>query len=412
MATFSIDQVREQFPALQRTINGRPAIYFDGPGGSQMLEPAIAAMTAYMRRGGANLHGQFPSSHETEEHIAEAKLAMADLLAASPHEIAFGANATTLLFAISRALSHSWQPEDEIVVSEIDHSANVDSWLTAAADRGVKARWLSLDTQAMTLDLSRLDEVINQNTRLVAVGLASNAVGTINDLPRIAARAHEVGALVVVDAVHATPHISLDVKALGADILVCSLYKFFGPHIGVAYIREDIFEELPVYKLRPAPTHIPDKLETGTQNHEAIAAIAPVVDFLAGLGSGATRREKLITGYEAIEAYENAIADKIRAELGKIPGITIYQAGGRKTPTIGFTLRGLSPAQVCKWACDQYGVFVADGDFYATTMADKLGINKYGGWVRAGLAPYNTMEEADIFLTAMQDLERRVQEEK
>jgi len=404
---FPVAQVRQQFPAMERIHRGRPAAYFDGPGGTQVAAGCIDAMAGYMRRGGANLHGQFPSSTETEAHIAAARLAMADLLNVSPREIAFGANSTTLTLAVARALGRDWKPGDEIVVTEIDHRCNVDPWITQAQDKGAAVRWIRADTRSFTLDLGDLDEIINPRTVLVAVNLASNAVGTISDVARIAARARDVGALVAVDAVQAVPHFAVDRDALGADILMCSSYKFFGPHMGIITLRAGLMEQLPVYKLKPAPSFIPDRLETGTQNHEAIAGIPEAVGFIASLGRGATRRERILSGYGAIEAHELRLINLMRDCLAALPGITLYQAGPQvpKTPTLAFTLAGMTPEAVCARLVEDDSVFVASGDFYASTLADKLGLNP-AGWVRAGLSPYNTEEEAERFCAGVTRLAR------
>ena len=405
---YPIELVRQQFPALRRTSNGKPVAYFDGPGGSQVVGTCIDAMADYMRQGGANLHGQFASSLETEAHILEAKQAMADLLNVDPSEVAFGANATTLLFHVARALSRDWKPGDEIVVTELDHRGNVDPWITLAQDIGVTIRWIKVDTETFTLDLSELDSLINAKTKLVAVGLASNAVGTINEVAMVSARAKQVGALVAVDAVQAVPHFSVDFQALGADILTCSAYKFFGPHIGIVAIRAELFKKLDVYKLLPAPSHAPDKLETGTLNHEGIAGIRPAVEFIAALGTGTTRRERIISGYERMEAHENRLAEKLRTALSALPKIKLYQAPPevRKTPTVALTVEGMTPSEVCKQVIDASSVFIADGNFYAWTLAEKLGINPSGAWVRAGLSPYNSEEEVDRFINAMARLVR------
>lgn len=391
------DAVRKQFPALSRTHNGKPAAYLDGPGGSQVVESAIEAMVGYMRGGVANLHGQFPSSEETDQAILDAKAALGDMLGVTGGEIAFGVNATSLIFSVSRALAQDWNPGDEIVVSELDHRANVDPWLLAAKDKGVTVRWLPVDTHTLMLDLSGLDTLINAKTKLVAVGYASNAIGTINDVPRIAARAHVVGARTAVDAVHIAPHVAIDMTALGADMLFCSMYKCFGGHIGVAAVRKPVFEAMQTYRLMPAPSTPPGKLETGTQSHEAIMSIVPALEFVASLGTGSSRRERILSGFAAIEAHENSLAARIRQGLAGLPGVTLYQAleNSPRTATVAFTIKDMAPAAVCRRLCDDYGVFVADGDFYATTLADKLDISRHGGWVRAGLAPYNTMEEAE-----------------
>jgi len=408
MATYPIDTIRAQFPALERRHNGLPAAYFDGPGGSQVVAGCIDAMAGYMRRGGANLHGGFPSSVETEAVIREARSAMADLLSAEPDEIAFGANATTLLYHVARGLALDWRPGDEIVVTELDHRGNVDPWLAVAAERGVTVRWLPVDLQTFSLDLDALDARITPRTRLVAVGLASNAVGTINDVARVAARAHQVGALVAVDAVQAVPHFAVDFPALGADLLTCSAYKFFGPHLGVVAIRRELFDRLQAPRLVPAPAQAPDKLETGTLNHEGLAGLPAAVGFIASLGEGADRRARIRAGYAALEAHEDRLAGKIRAALEGMPGVRLYQApaGVRKTPTVALTVAGQAPSEVCRRVLQASSVFVADGNFYAWTLAEKLGLNGSGGWVRAGLNPYNSAEEADRFIDAMAGLAR------
>ncbi len=406
---FPIETVRAQFPALTRIFNGRPVAYFDGPGGSQVCKGSIEAITGYMMRGGANLHGQFPSSIETEEIIADARQAVAVLMGAKPTEVAFGSNMTTLSLAVSRALGRHWGPSDELVVSELDHRANVDPWLAVAKDHGMTVRWLKVNLETLTLDLSDLDQVVNPKTKLVAVGLASNAVGTINDVPTIAARARAMGALTVVDAVHAVPHLVIDRDRLGADIILCSTYKFFGPHVGVAVIRENVFEALQPYKLMPAPERVPDKLESGTQNHEGIAGIKPAIEFVSSLGQGETLRERIVSAFARIEEYENRLAERIRVALAEMPHVRLYQApaGVKKTPTIAFRVDGLKPAEVCQYIADEHSVFIAEGDFYASSLAINLGVRESGGWVRAGMAPYNTEEEVERFIVGMTQLVTR-----
>ena len=403
--TFDVQAVREQFPALGRTYNGRGVVYFDGPGGSQAARQAIDAMAGYMQRGGANLHGVFPTSTETEEILADTREAAADFLGAAPDEVAFGANMTTLTFAISRALSRQWDEDSEIVVTELDHRANVDPWLIAAREKGAKVRWVRVDPETLTLDHDDLERNINERTKLVAVGLASNAVGTVNDVGAVAEMAH--GAIVAVDAVHASPHIPVDRGAIGADVITCSAYKFFGPHVGVTAIKRDLFERMDVDRLDPAPDHIPDKLETGTQNHEGIAGVKGAIDFIASLGEGPSRRERLTSAMSAVEEYEADLAARFRSGIGDLPGVKLYAApdGIRKTPTIAFRVEGRSPEEVCARMLE-HGFFIAAGDFYASTLAEKLGILDSGAFVRAGLAPYNTQEEVDEFVTALEGLVR------
>jgi cysteine desulfurase family protein (TIGR01976 family) len=405
--TFDARAVREQFPALGRTHNGRNVVYLDGPGGSQVARSAIAAVSRYMNRGGANLHGAFPTSVETEEILRDTRQAVADFLGADPDEIAFGPNMTTITFAISRALSRTWDSNTEIVVTELDHRANVDPWLLAAAERGTRVRWVRVNPETLTLDPDDLERAITDRTKLVAVGLASNAVGTVNDVSAIARRAHEAGAFVAVDAVHAAPHIPIDRDAIGADALTCSAYKFFGPHVGVTAVKRDLLEAMSVYKVEPAPAYIPDKLETGTQNHEGIAGVKGALDFIASLGDGSSLRDRLVSGMRAVEEYEADLAARFRAALREIPGLELYAAPDdvRKTPTIAFRIEGRTPREFCEHMVEK-GFFVADGHFYASTLARKLGIHDSGGWIRAGLAPYNTEEEIEGFI---QSLERFVQ---
>ncbi|MCY0888241.1 MAG: cysteine desulfurase-like protein [Alicyclobacillaceae bacterium] len=403
---WNVEATRKQFPALTREYGGRQAAYFDGPGGSQVVQSCIDAMSAYMIRGGANLHGVFPSSVETEEVILHAREHAAAFLGAEPNEIAFGANMTTLNFAISRALSRDWTDADNIVVTELDHRANVDPWISAAKDKGASIRFLQVDPETLTLRLDEMEQVITEGTKLVAIGLASNAVGTVNDVRRVADVAHRFGATVAVDAVHAAPHISVQRDELGADILLCSAYKFFGPHLGIAAIRSALFERLETYRLLPAPDGCPDKLETGTQNHEGLAGLSGAIDFIARLGHGETLREQLQTAMAAIEAEEEALAQRLRDGLESMAGVHLYTAPAfvRKTPTVAFNVDGMSPRNVCKAVLETAGVFVADGDFYATTLVRKLGVLETGGLVRAGLAPYSTVAEVDRLLQAVERL--------
>jgi cysteine desulfurase family protein (TIGR01976 family) len=405
---YPIEQVRAQFPALSRTYKGRQVLYLDGPAGSQMCRGSIEAMTAYMAGGMANTGGRFPTSYETEEMIADARRAVADFFNVSPGEVAFGANMTTLNFAISRALALHWQAGDEVVVSEMDHRGNVDPWLRAAEERGMTVRWLRVDPKTLTLRLDELDSIVNQKTKLVAVGRASNVVGTVNDVEKIGARAREVGALLAVDVVHAAPHIAVDRDALGADILLCSAYKFFGPHIGITAIRSGLFESLRTYKVEPAHNGIPDRLETGTQNHECIAGVEPAIEFIAGLGGGETRRQKIVSGYERIEQYENNLAAMLRTQLPQMPGLHLYQApvDVRKVPTMVFGLEGKDPEDLAKWMSEEQSIFLGNElsgeEYYASTLARAVGIGERGGWNRIGLAPYNTSGEIERFLGALE----------
>ena len=403
---FPIDRVREEFPALKRTHNGKQVVYFDGPGGTQFVQGAIDAMRDYMTGGASNLGACFPTCVETEASIEKAKSDICALLGAKGCSVAFGANATTMMFHTARALARQWAKGDEIILSELDHHSNIDSWRTAAEERGVIVKYIPLDTNTLTLRLDALPELLTERTRLVAVSAASNCIGTRVDIKAVARLAKTVGALVAVDAVHAIPHFYIDMNECGIDMLFASTYKFFAAHVGMAIIREQVFESLEVYKVAPATDNIPGRMEIGTQNHEGIPAMSAAVRFIAGLGTGGTLTEQIKSGYEAIEAHEDAIGEMIRRELRGIGGITLYAAaeGVPKTPTIAFRAQGITPREFCERMCEQYSVFIANGDFYAMTLAEKLGIRESGGFIRAGLAPYNTMQEAKRFIEGVRGI--------
>lgn len=370
-----------------------------------MAQQAMDAMLAYITGGMANLHGAFPTSVSTDNLLLEGRKAMADLLNCSPTEVAFGQNMTSLAFSIARSLGSFITAADEVVVTELDHRANVDPWVTLARDKGAKVTFIPVDPATYTLELDKLDELITENTKLVAVGMSSNVTGTVSDIDKIIARAKEVNAIVILDAVHAAPHLSIDFKQLSCDVLFCSSYKFFGPHLGIACIAASLFEKLPVYKLAPAPQEIPDKLETGTQNHEAIAGLIGAITFLESLGEGTTRRERLQSGMQRIEAYEQELTDRIESFLKSLPQVRFYRApaGTRKTPTFAFTIDNVKAREVTSWFAEHYNMCIADGHFYASTLAEKLGVNPMGGWIRIGLAPYNTLEEVALFKQGLQE---------
>ncbi|MGM8363902.1 cysteine desulfurase-like protein [Virgibacillus sp. W0181] len=405
---FPIEQVRRQFPALNRTYNNNSVVYFDGPGGSQVAGTVIESMSEYMRSGVANLGGEYETGRETERIVDEARELSATLLGAHKDEIVFGANTTTIAFRIARALFREWNEEDgNIVVTELDHHANIDPWVTAADDRGLDIHKLPLDTSKLTLNTENLEDIITNNTKLVAIGLASNVIGTINNLEPIIKRAKEVGALVAIDAVHAVPHFAVDFKQLGADILFCSAYKFFGPHVGIAAINREVYENLQLFKLRPAPNDLPDKLETGTINFEGLVGVMEAIRVIAGFGEGETLREQLLSGYERMEAYENKLADRLREGLGKIENVIMYQAPDsvRKTPTVAFRVEGTGPEKVCRQMAG-LGVHIEYGDFYAMTLVEKLELGSEGGLIRAGIAPYNTEEEIDRLIKGIEGLNK------
>jgi cysteine desulfurase family protein (TIGR01976 family) len=420
-ATPDLSVLRNQFPALQQTDEqGQPFVYFDGPGGTQVPGSVIVAMANYLVQANANVHGAYITSHLTDEVILEARQAMADFLnAPSPDEIVFGPNMTTLTFAISRAIGRELCPDDEIVVTRLDHDANIAPWL-ALEEGGVVVRHADFNPEDCTLDMEGLADLINERTRLVAVGYASNAVGTINDVRRIGQMAHAAGAWVYVDAVHYAPHGPIDVQAMDCDFLVCSAYKFFGPHMGVLYGRYELLDQLRAYKVRPAEDYPPDKFETGTKNHEGLAGTTAAINYLADLGAefGAPfaeqypefegRRLHLKTAMSAIRAYERPLAERLIAGLRDIPGVTIYGITDlahfdQRAPTAAFTLDGYTPRQVAE-RLGQEGIFVWDGNYYALAVTERLGVEESGGMVRVGIAHYNTAAEVDRLLAVVNDL--------
>ncbi|NBG87750.1 cysteine desulfurase-like protein [Isachenkonia alkalipeptolytica] len=397
---YPIEAVRKRFPALQRTYKGKPVVYLDGPGGSQTVVEAINAGRDYMMRGGANLHGAFPTSKETMEKIAEAKEYVAALFNGKAEEVAFGPNATTMMFHAARAVAKTWKEGDEILLTELEHHANIDPWRKEAEDKNVTVKYIPLDTKTLTLDLSSLDQLLTEKTKFVAIGLASNCIGTINDVKTVSKAAKKAGAVVAVDAVHGIPHFYVDREALGVDMLFSSVYKMFGPHVGLAMIKKDLFDQLDPYKIMPAPDYAPDKLEIGTQNHEGIMGVTEAVAFIADLGEGNTLKERIISGYEAIEQYEEELVQFVRGELESIKGLTLYQAPDsvKKTPTVAFRVEGMTPREFTSRMCEEASVFIADGHFYAYRLAEKLGIVESGSFIRAGISVYNTMEEMKRFV--------------
>ena len=418
----AVSALRSEFPALQQTAGGRPIIFFDGPGGTQVHGSVIEAMHRYYTEANSNAHGAFLYSHRTDETTAAARRALADFFNASrPEEVVFGPNMTSLTFNLSRAIGRTLAPGDEIVVTRLDHDANVAPWV-ALQERGVTIRQVDLDPADCTLDEASLAAAITPRTKLVAVGYASNAVGTLNDVRRIAELAHAVGAWVYVDAVHYAPHGPLDVQAIGCDFLVCSAYKFFGPHLGALYGRYELLEALPTYKVRPAGNWPPDKFETGTANFEALAGATAAVDYLASLGQRfggkladqfpgfEGRRRDLKAGLTAIRAYETGLCRRLVGGLQEIPGLRIYGITDparfdQRVPTVSFTLAGLTPNEVAR-RLDAANIFVWDGHFYALAVVERLGLENQGGLVRVGLAHYSTAEEVDALLHVLADMPR------
>lgn len=392
-----VEQVREQFPSLQRIENNQFVAYFDGPGGTQIAKRVIDAMHTYMSNGVANVDGVFTTSKETEEIVQNAREHVAELIGAEPNEIVFGANMTSLAFKIARLISQNWaNDEGNIVITEMDHHANIDPWLTAAEQTNVDVHTIKVNTETLTLDISDLPEKINEKTKLVAVGLASNAIGTINDVEQIVERAKEVGALVALDAVHAVPHFPVNFKKLQGDFLFCSAYKFFGPHVGIVAVNEDVMSELEPFKVKPAPNTMPDMLETGTINFEGLIGVTNAIQFIASLGEGNILSEQLASSYEKLIEYENSLAEKLRNELEKMDNVTLFQADDshKKTPTIAFRINGWNSAEVCSELANNYAINIDYGNFYAETLIKRLNVST-DGVIRVGISPYNTEEEID-----------------
>lgn len=411
MTPFDPQPLRAEFPALARTQDGRPVVFLDGPGGTQVPQRVIDAVVDYYRESNANDGGAFATSEASDAIVAEAHRAVADLLGAgSAAEIKFGYNMTTLTFHVSRSIAASFAPGDEILVTTLDHEANVSPWRAIAADRGLVVRTVEIDPSECTLDLADLAAKLSPRTRLVAVGYASNAVGTINPVKRIVELAHAAGALTYIDAVHYAPHGPIDVRELGTDFLVTSVYKWFGPHLGALYGRAEILDALPAYKVRPAH----DRFETGTQNFEAIAGALAAVEYLRSVGvrsgstgavAGASRRDELLGSMTAIAGYERDLSRRFLSEISGIPGLRVWGIAepGRvaeRTPTFALTFDGVSPRAAAE-ALGRQGIYAWDGDFYAQGLIERLGLFAGGGVLRLGIVHYTTAEEVDRTIEAI-----------
>ncbi|WP_129790966.1 cysteine desulfurase-like protein [Sphingosinicella sp. CPCC 101087] len=412
---FPIDQVREEFPALAVRDGNEPRIYFDAPGGTQACRRAIMGMAGHLERGTANAGGAFTTSTETDAMSSAAHAAAADLLGGDPGEIAFGPNMTSLTLAVSRSLARDWQAGDEIVLSRLDHDANVWPWAMAAADRGVAVRWLDFDPETVRLDLDALPGLIGRRTRLVAVGGASNALGTLNDVAEIA-RIVRAGsdALLFVDAVQSVPHVATDVRALGCDLLVCSPYKSFGPHLGVLWGRAELMAGLTAYKVRPASTEPPAvRFETGTPSFEAQAGLIGTIDYLEWLGRTLSdkpplgRRAALIAAMDACVAYEWGLGERLLEGLSEV-GAKLYGPGGMdgRVPTFGFTMEGHRPDAVAETLA-RHRINAWSGHFYAVEPVKRLRLWDSGGLVRVGLCHYSTMAEVERLIEVLGDIAER-----
>jgi cysteine desulfurase family protein (TIGR01976 family) len=400
----STSEIRAQFPALARKHGGFPVAYFDGPGGTQVPQAVVEAVSDYLINHNANTHWAYPTSAETDRLLEDARQTFADFFNCAPNEISFGANMTTITFHLSRALGRGLHPGDEIVVTELDHHANVDTWRELAKDRGLTVRTVKMLTETGQLNWDDLESAINRNTKLLAIGAASNVLGTINDVQRAARLAHEAGALVFVDAVHYAPHALIDVREFECDLLACSAYKFYGPHIGVLYGRYDLLQSLDVPKLQPAPVEPPEHLETGTQVHEGIVGAAAAVKFLASLADGATTREKLRNAFTGLHLRGDELFRKLWDGLQSIDGVTVFgpDPDSPRTPTVSFIVGDIPSIDVAR-SLAQRGIFASHGDFYAQTVAERLGKSEQG-LVRAGCACYTTNEEIERLLSGVRKM--------
>lgn len=405
-----VQTIRGQFPALGQVVGDHSAVFLDGPGGTQVHQSVIDATTGYYLRADANRGGAFATSQRSDAILGEAHTAVADMLnAASADEVVFGPNMTTLTLGMSRALAREIGPGDEIVVTRMDHDANISPWLLIAEDRGATVRWADFDVEDYTLDMAGLRRLINENTKIVAVGYASNALGTVNDVATIVQWAHDAGALAFVDAVQYAPHGPIDVQTLDCDLLVISSYKFYGSHEGALYGKYELLDRLRAYKLRPAPKNPPGKYETGTQNHEGIAGTLAAVNYLAEIGEQygedhvdrfpgfSGRRLHLKTGMTVLREYDDVLSAAILDELETLPGVQIHGITdrnrlGERVPTVSFTWGNRHPRDIAA-ALGEQGIFVWDGNYYALAVTTRLGLEDKGGMVRIGAVHYNTVEE-------------------
>ncbi|MDZ7963165.1 MAG: cysteine desulfurase-like protein [Aulosira sp. DedQUE10] len=451
MQHFDLKWIRGQFPALAQKINGQPVIFCDGPGGTQVPGAVLDAISDYLVRSNANAHGAFATSARTDALLTAARAASADFLGCHSDEVVFGANMTSLTFSVSRAIGRELEAGDEIIVTRLDHYANVSPWY-ALEEKGVIVREVVFNVEDCTLDMGELEKLINERTKLVAIGFASNAVGTINDVATVVRLAHAVGALVFVDAVHYAPHAPLNVHALDCDFLACSAYKFFGPHVGVLYGKRSHLARLTPYKVRPAPDDVPSRWETGTLNYEGLAGLVAAINYLTKLGCHVSpavdnelisalieadkegletfhcpsfltspdpttpaitsayhsRRAALVAAMSSIQQYERELSHKLIPGLLAIPGLKLYgitdsQRFNWRTPTVGLRLAGQTPESVAKALGDR-GIFSWHGHFYAIALTETLGVEASGGLVRIGLAHYNTAEEIEQLLQALQEI--------
>jgi cysteine desulfurase family protein (TIGR01976 family) len=408
-------ELRRRFPALARVVDdGRPVVYADAPGGSQVPETVVDAIATHLRSGISNTHGAFAASQETDALIADARRAAADVTGSDPGEIVFGPNSTTLLLHLSRSFARMLRPGDEVVVTKLDHDANVRPWVLAAEDAGATVRWVDIRDDDVTLDLDSFEAALTDRTRLVAFTLASNAVGTIPPAVELIRRVHAVGAIAALDGVHFAQHRALDLHELDADILACSPYKFFGPHLGVLSVRRELLDTWTPYKLRPAPDEAPDRWETGTQNHEGLAGMTAAVDYLADVGrrygdpAGVGRRDAVVAGYAAIRVHEGELAARFLRGVVDIPSVRLWGIADEdrldeRTPTFAVRVGDQEPVKTATELARR-GIYVWDGHYYAITVMERLGLLDSGGAVRIGFCHYHSTDDVDRVLQALADL--------
>src|SRR5258705_2447255 len=400
----SVTEIRKHFPALERGHNGYPVAYFDGPGGTQVPRFVVEKMSDYLYHHNANPHWAYPTSAETDAAIENARAVLADFINASAAEIAFGANMTTLTFHLARALGLQYSAGDEIVITELDHHANIDPWRRLAVERGITVRTVTLDPVTGELNWGELERYINTRTKVVAIGAASNSLGTINNIRQAVTLAHNVGALAFVDAVHYTPHALSDVRELDCDFLTMSAYKFYGPHIGILFGKRALLEKIDFPRLVPAPDYAPENAETGTQNQEGMVGAAAAVDFLASMAVEGKRRERLQTVYRELHARSGSLFLGFWEGLAAIKGVRLYGPPPHlpRTPTRPFTLEGIGSRQAAQQLSEK-GLFLSHGDFYAATVVERLGLVQEG-LIRAGCACYTTMDEIERLVDAVREI--------
>ncbi|MGH2699912.1 MAG: cysteine desulfurase-like protein [Actinomycetota bacterium] len=401
ITAFDVEAVRSKFPALKREVGGRPAVFADAPGGTQVPFEVLEAVTGYLERSNANRGGKFVTSSETDEMIEDARSAVADFLNCDVAEVVFGANMTSLAFALSRSLVRELHEGDEVVVTRLDHDANISPWLAAAEDVGATVRWVDFSDE-FRLDLTSLDEVLNERTKIVAFTLASNALGTVTDAAAVVERAHRAGALVIADAVHFAPHRLIDVRALDVDVLFCSPYKFFGPHAGVMYGRRDLLDSWHPYRVRPSDNESPWRWETGTANHEGIAGVRACVNYTANLvPGGGSRRERIVNSVLIAHRHQQALTEQFLRGLAGIEGVTLYGPDEiDRTSTFALRVRDQHPDDTAKRFAGE-GIFVWSGNYYALAVMEALELEDSGGAVRIGFCHYNTTEEVEHVLEAL-----------